>query len=213
MRALGRWALWTLVGTGVVVGSLRAVALRWWKVPEGDPWLEASVAPTLRGGDWILAWRLTDPGLGSLVLCPEPKHTERLTVGRLIGDAGDTVRVEGSRIVVNGRNFRSEGSCPNDTFKVDAPQGQKDVEQRCSTEVAHGLVHLRGEAEETAELTVYEQEVANGESLLISDNRRYPYDSRDYGPIVRATCKETVVFRLFGKGGFFDAKTRFQYIR
>ena len=44
MRTLGRWLLWTLIGFGVVIGALRAVALRWWKVPEGDPWLEASVA-------------------------------------------------------------------------------------------------------------------------------------------------------------------------
>jgi signal peptidase I len=213
MRTLGRWLLWTLIGFAVVVGSLRAVALRWWKVPEGDPWLEASVAPTLRGGDWVLAWRLTEPSLGSLVLCPEPKHTERLTVGRLVGDKGDHVRVEGTRVSINERVFRAEGSCADEHFKVDAPDGRKDVEQRCSIEVAHGLIHMRGEAEETAEHAVYEQEVQNGEALLISDNRRFPYDSRDYGPMVRATCKETIVFRLVGKAGFFDSATRFQYIR
>jgi signal peptidase I len=213
MRTLGRWLLWTLIGFAVVVGSLRAVALRWWKVPEGDPWLEASVAPTLRGGDWVLAWRLTAPSLGSLVLCPEPKHTERLTVGRLIGDKGDQVKVEGTRISVNERLFRSEGGCAEEHFKVDAPEGPKGVEQRCSIEVAHGLIHMRGEAEETAERPVYEQQVQSGEALLISDNRRYPYDSRDFGPVVRTTCKETIVFRIVGKTGFFDATTRFQYIR
>jgi signal peptidase I len=213
MRTLGRWLLWTLIGFAVVVGSLRAVALRWWKVPEGDPWLEASVAPTLRGGDWVLAWRLTAPSLGSLVLCPEPKHTERLTVGRLIGDKGDQVKVEGTRISVNERLFRAEGSCAEEHFKVDAPDGPKGVEQRCSIEVAHGLIHMRGEAEETAERPVYEQQVQSGEALLISDNRRYPYDSRDFGPVVRTTCKETIVFRIVGKTGFFDAATRFQYIR
>lgn len=213
MRTLGRWLLWTLIGFAVVIGALRAVALRWWKVPEGDPWLEASVAPSLRGGDWIIAWRLTEPSLGSLVLCPEPKHTERLTIGRLIGDERDRVRVEGTRITINGRGFRTEGSCADETFEVDAPEGPKGVEQRCSMEVAHGLIHMRGDAEATAELPVYEQEVGSGESLLISDNRRYPYDSRDYGPVVRATCKETIVFRLVGTGGFFDPATRFQYIR
>jgi signal peptidase I len=213
MRTLGRWLLWTLIGFAVVIGALRAVALRWWKVPLEDPWLEASIAPSLRGGDWILAWRLTEPSLGSLVLCPEPKHVERLTIGRLVGDERDAVRVEGTRVTINERPFRSEGSCADERFEVDAPQGPKNVEQRCSMEVAHGIVHLRGEAEETAELPIYEQEVGSGESLLISDNRRYPYDSRDFGPIVRSTCKETIVFRLFGRGGFFDEKSRFQYIR
>ena len=109
-----------------------------------------STAPSLRGGDWILAWRLTEPGLGSLVLCPEPKHTERLTIGRLIGDERDRVKVEGTRITINERGFRTEGSCAQEHFKVDAPQGPKDVEQRCAMEVAHGIIHMRGEAEETA---------------------------------------------------------------
>jgi hypothetical protein len=48
---------------------------------------------------------------------------------------------------------------------------------------------------------------------LVSDNRRFPYDSRDYGPVERATCTDTVFFRLIGPGGFFDASRRFQYVR
>ena len=85
MRALGRWALWSLIGFVVLVAALRATAIRWWRVPDDDPYLEASIAPSLRGGDLVLLWRLTEPTLGNLVICPEPKHTDRMVVGRMVG--------------------------------------------------------------------------------------------------------------------------------
>jgi len=47
----------------------------------------------------------------------------------------------------------------------------------------------------------------------VSDNRQYPYDSRDFGPVSRETCTEKVFFRLVGAGGFYDSETRNQYIR
>jgi hypothetical protein len=48
---------------------------------------------------------------------------------------------------------------------------------------------------------------------LVSDNRLFPYDSRDFGAVPQENCQETVFFRLVGKGGFFDTATRNQYIR
>jgi hypothetical protein len=47
---------------------------------------------------------------------------------------------------------------------------------------------------------------------LVSDNRLFPFDSRDYGPVERSTCAETVLFRLVGRDGFFDVGRRFTYI-
>jgi hypothetical protein len=56
-------------------------------------------------------------------------------------------------------------------------------------------------------------DVPPGHVYLVSDNRLFPYDSRDFGPVEARSCKETVFFRLVGRGGFFDAKTRFTYVR
>lgn len=213
MRALTRWGMWSLIALGVFIGILRATAIRWWKVPDNDPYLEASIAPSLRGGDWVLLWRLTPPALGSLALCPEPKHADRFVVGRLVGEEHNTVRVEGSRVFVNEKVFPREGSCADDHFKVAPPQGGSELELACSMEVASGLTHPRGDADSTADIPAYEVELKVGEVALVSDNRRFPYDSRDYGAVERATCTETVFFRLFGSGGFFDSSRRFQYVR
>ena len=212
MRAIGRFAMWAVIGIIAVVVLFRMTSIRWWKVPEDDPYLAASVAPALRAGDWVLLWRLSEPVAGALVLCPEPKHAERVVVGRIIGEEGQKVTVSGTNVEVDGKRLPSEGGCSKQRFTVKAPRGG-DIELRCTTEVVGGTVHERGEAEAIAELPIFEATVGAGEALLVSDNRRFPYDSRDFGLVDRATCKETVFFRLIGSEGFFHRPTRFTYIR
>lgn len=213
MRALGRVLLWATIGIIAVIAFFRLTAIRWWKVPDDDPYLSASVGPELRGGDWVLLWRMSPPAVGSLVLCPEPKHSDRVVVGRMIGEEGQKVTVSGSNIEVNGKRLVGEGSCTKPRFTVKAPRNGNEIELRCTTEVINGAVHERGEAEALAELPTFETNIGPGEVLLVSDNRRFPYDSRDFGVVDRSTCKETVFFRLIGREGFFDSATRFTYIR
>jgi hypothetical protein len=40
----------------------------------------------------------------------------------------------------------------------------------------------------------------------------HPFDSRDYGGLVKTTCKEFVVFRIKGTKGWADADTRMTFI-
>src|SRR5262245_21928698 len=120
MRAIGRFAMWAVVGIVAVVVMFRLTAIRWWKVPEDDPYLAASVAPAMRAGDWVLLWRLSEPVVGSLVLCPEPKHADRVVVGRVIGEEGQKVRVSGTTVEVDGKRLPSEGGCSKQRFTVKA---------------------------------------------------------------------------------------------
>jgi signal peptidase I len=213
MRAFGRFALWAVVGIIAVVLMFRLTCIRWWKVPEDDPYLVASVAPALRAGDWVLLWRLSEPVSGSLAFCPDPKYPGRIVIGRMIGEEGQKVVVSGTTVEVEGKRLPSEGGCSKSRFRVKPPRGGDEIELRCSTEVVGGSVHERGEAEAIADIPSYEATVGAGQALLVSDNRRFPYDSREYGPVDRAACKETVFFRLFGREGFFHSETRFTYIR
>jgi type IV secretory pathway protease TraF len=82
-------------------------------------------------------------------------------------------------------------------------------------EVVGSGVHMRGELVDGVTLPHdgRVEAVPEGQLWLVSDNRLFPYDSRDFGPVPRASCKETVFFRLVGSGGFFDASSRNQYIR
>ncbi|MET0790192.1 MAG: signal peptidase I [Polyangiaceae bacterium] len=212
MSKILRFVVWTLIIGGALAGLLRLTVLRWWQVPLGDPYLEASLAPTLRGGDWILLWRGTAPIEGALVLCPDPKAAQRQVIGRIVGESSDHVQIVGDGVIVNRRPFENEGDC--DAFSVRDPGTGQTVEQSCRREVVGSRTHLRGGGR--GELTPpsnSELDVPGGQVFLLSDNRQFPWDSREFGTVARETCTETIVFRVISKDGFFDVANRFMLIR
>jgi signal peptidase I len=213
MRSLWRFLFWAVVFAGALVGVLRAVAFRWWRVPTNDPWLEASVEPSLRGGDFVLLWRLTPPHFGDLVLCPEPNAAERVVVGRVFGEPGDTIAIEASSVTVNNHSFPTERACTESRVTVKHPRNGQSVEQGCDMEEVGGSLHARAStAGQPDTPTGMAAKVPAGHIFLVSDNRLFPFDSRDYGPVERGTCRESVFYRLWGLGGFFDVGRRFTYI-
>jgi signal peptidase I len=215
MRKMFRFLFWVALIVGIVIGLLRLTAIRWWRVSHDDPYLTASISPSVRPGDLIVLWRLTKPGFGDLVMCAEPGHPERSTIGRLVGEPRDQLEVVGSTITINRKRQTEEGNCALRTFKERAPASGAEVEQSCSMEELGGGLHMRGDVpgQTLAPPAEVKTTVPQGMVFLVSDNRLFPYDSRDFGPVPRETCTETVFFRLVGAGGFFDASSRNQYIR
>jgi signal peptidase I len=204
--------LWIAALLAVIVGAARLIAVRWWQIPADDPIVEASIAPTLRGGDWVLLWRPTPPRFGSLAVCPDPEDEGRVVMGRLIGEEGDQLTIEGERLQINDHDAQTETACP--PFHVQDPSTGSDVEQPCVLEAIGGVLHMRGGLAGTNRVPLKTSRmVGEGKVFLVSDNRAYPYDSRNFGPVDRATCKETILFRIVGKGGFTDEKSRLTYIR
>jgi signal peptidase I len=224
MRDLTRALVWLFVLIGIVIGVARATAIRWWRLPEDDPYLEASVAPTLRGGDLLVLWRLTKPEVGDLVLCPEPAapsddgevtSSGRIVIGRIVAEGGDNVHVKAGRIHVNGRPLPTDSTCEQSTFSVHDPETQHQLIQRCSLEKIGVRVHQIGGAGPETQLPLDKSavEVNAGQVWLASDNRMLPFDSRDYGALDLDDCKETVIFRLVSARGFFDVESRLTLIR
>jgi signal peptidase I len=212
MSKLLRYLAWTLLIAGGLIGIARLTVIRWWRVPVGDPYLEASLAPSLRGGDWLILWRGTAPSEGSLVLCPEPKAAGRYTIGRILGEKGDHVKLTNGGVFVNERRFETESGC--DSFTVRDPGTGQETKQSCQREVVGSQTHLRGEPLPTLpKPSDAEVDVPGGQVYLVSDNRQFPWDSRDFGPVERSTCAETVIFRLVSKDGFFDVPNRLTLIR
>ncbi len=211
-----RIAGWTAVVLAVLIGVLRLTAIRWWQLPGNDPYLDASVEPTLHGGDWIVLWRATTPKFGDLVLCPEPK-SNRPTIGRIAGESNDHLKLTGSALAINNAPVEVEGKC--DQFHARDPVSSSDVVQSCSFEVLNGRTHPRGNQIQTDQAPIGDKppdpefDVPSGQVFLLSDNRALPYDSRDYGTVDRGSCVETVVFRLVSKDGFFDVANRLSLIR
>ena len=206
---------WTALVLAVIIGVLRLTAIRWWQLPQNDPYFEASVEPTLHGGDWVVLWRASRPKFGDLVLCPEPK-TNRPVIGRIAAEAGDHLKLTGSSLTINNTPSQVEGKC--DPFHARDPASGGDIVQTCSFELLNGRTHPRGNQAQNDQPIVGDKppdpefDVAGGQVFLLSDNRALPYDSRDYGMVDRGQCVETVVFRLVSKDGFFDVGNRLSLI-
>jgi signal peptidase I len=213
VRKFSRFLFWTALVVAGVIGFARLVAIRWWRVPDDDPVLEASLAPTLRAGDLVLLWRATAPHYGDLVLCPEPEAPQRVVVGRVLGEQGDHVAIRDSNVVVNGKQSQTERAC--DRFEVTDPNAGSEVKQQCQIEAVGGHSHMRGSTagHKVGPQPLDIEEVPDGQVYLVSDNRLFPYDSRDFGPVERSSCKETVVFRVVSRDGYFDQKNRFTFIQ
>jgi len=218
MRGVLKALIWIAVGLALVVGVARVVAIRWWRVPSDDPELEASIAPTLRGGDLVILWRLTEPDVGDLVLCPEPERADgeggRIVIGRIIAESGDQVEVKDGAIFINDKPLLTESSCPESTFTVVNPRTDLEIEQPCAIERLGATLHKVGRraAGVGSPRDQAAVEVNRGEVWIASDNRQLPFDSRDYGSATRAECSETVIFRLVSEQGYFDVASRLSVI-
>ena len=206
-----RYLAWTVVISGALLGVLRYTVIRWWQVPTGDPYLDSSIAPTLHGGDWVISWRGSTPTKGNLTVCAEPR-TNRLVIGRIVGLPGEHVKILREALFVNDKPAENGSSC--DSFTSRDPATGLEVKQGCSEEIVADKPHLIGMlSDNSAKPAAADAVVQPDEVFLASDNRLFPWDSRDFGVVVRSTCTETILFRLVSKDGFFDVASRFSLIR
>lgn len=66
----------------------------------------SSMVPTLKNGEFVmvnrLAYKLGDPGHGDVVVFQYPHDPEQEFIKRIIGLSGDTVRISGGDVYING---------------------------------------------------------------------------------------------------------------
>lgn len=212
MGKLFRGLAW-IVGLLLLVGGiLRLVLFKVWTVPD-DLDLSSSLAPTLWAGDVVLVTTRGTPGFGDLVRCRDPGNALRFVAGRIVGLEGDTVEVDGGRLVVNGKAYGRESACPEASFFVPHPTSGADFEVGCGVVAMGGDWYYAGLPLHTMPGLRSRVEVGEGMVFLLSDNRALPNDSRIYGTVAAEDCTEKIVFRLVGAEGFADATKRFSYIR
>lgn len=204
-------ALWVAGIIGVITLVLRIFLFKVWTIPD-DAILGASLAPTLSSGDVVLVLTRGERGVGDLVRCTDPEDAQRWVVGRIYGLEGDRVSVAGGFVTVNGRRYTTTESCVENSVDTVDPRSGAPAKVSCSRVELGGGWHLMGLGPDVGEAP-REHVVGPGRFFLISDNRSYHEDSRDFGAVLKATCIDRVSFRLWGKEGFGDAKRRFDVIR
>ncbi len=215
MQKALRFLLWVLGGFVALCVVARLVLLESWVLPdyETEPFLGASIEPTLSGGDTVLVFTRGTPGFGDLVRCPDPEDSGRWVIGRIVGTAGDTVEVAGRSLQVNNKRYNSTDACTEPRFFVKHPDSGTEIEMQCARiEMGSGW-HYRGTGRKYKKGNDKRKRVGEGMVFLLSDNRDLHDDSRDFGSLPADSCSERIVFRLWGAAGFSDTKRRFTVIR
>jgi signal peptidase I len=210
MRGVVRFLLWfaaLLVVLGVVA---RLTVMKVWTIPD-DPVLGLSMAPTLNAGDTVILWTVGERAFGELVRCPDPEDPQRWVVGRIVGMSGDVIEVSQGILKVNGTRYNVSDACQTSQFTLTDEKGNT-FEATCSRVEMAGGWHFRSMVKGHTPERVVKHEVGPGRFYLLSDNRSLHDDSRDFGAIDAATCKELISFRLWDHQGFFSADQRFEYV-
>jgi signal peptidase I len=177
-----------VVGIGAAIGFFMLVSFERWTVPPGDLALAASLEPTLHADDLVLLWTRSTIDRGDVVRCTDPNDPRELVAGRVLGVAGDHVEVSGNGVTTSGLSVESAGACNPRTRNVRDPLGSREqVDVDCNVEEMgpHRYPTLKGERT----IFTVTATVEPGKLWLVSDNRRFHLDSRDFGQIDRATCK------------------------
>jgi signal peptidase I len=212
-RGLG-WVTAVVVVLGVVG---RVVFFDAWTLPD-DPKTSAAVAPTLAGGDTILFMRRGLPGFGDLVRCTDPddkdpEHPTRFVVARVVGLAGDVVETNGRDLSVNGKRYFGQMACADEKISIPHPTSGSTVDLWCDQVEMAGHPHFRGSSDKAGIFTPSKVTVGQGMLFVLSDDRSYHDDSRDFGTLPAASCSGRFVFRLWGKEGWGDSKRRMTYVQ
>jgi signal peptidase I len=138
-------------------------------------------------------------------------------LGRIAAEGGDHLTVdENGALKVNDVRVVSETACKRALIEVSHPRSGDPVQLRCDIELLGGVHHkraLKPSSEGGLKPMPVNVEVKAGQLYLISDNRYYPFDSRDYGSVPVESCSETVVFRLVSRLGFNDVDSRLTLIQ
>ena len=191
----------------IVVVVARLVCFDAWTVPE-EPWLDASVAPTLRGGDVVLVLTRGTPRLGDLVRCPDPESPGQWVVGRIAGLENDKVEIDHHVVRVNGQRFGATEACAAGRLSIEHPQTGSPTELECTRVERGDSWHLRATVPGAAVQPSVRHTVAEGRLFLLSDNLDLHDDSRDFGTLPAAQCQQRIIFRLWGKQGWGEPDGR-----
>src|SRR5580693_3369736 len=124
--------IWLIVLGGGAALLLHLFVVEIWTVPPNDPLLDASVAPTLHGGDVLVVMRGNSVERGQLVRCKDPQAADRFVVGRAIARTNETIDIHNEVVTVDRRRMPSPRGC--DREKVFDPTHNEEVELECSVE-------------------------------------------------------------------------------
>lgn len=131
-----------------------------------------SMDPTFKDGDYIftdkITYRLREPAKGDIIVLKNPRDESQDFIKRIMAVPGDTIKVEGSAVYINGEKL-------NEKY---LPAGRP---------TPAGSFLLEGT----------EVKAGPNQYFVIGDNREHSSDSREWGAITKQEIIGKVFFRYF----------------
>ncbi|MDZ4677818.1 MAG: signal peptidase I [Oligoflexia bacterium] len=175
----------------IIALILRSFVIAAYKIPTG------SMAPTLKAGDCIFAWKLPYglripftrisiiqpqiPDRGDVIVFRYPEDESLSFIKRVVGVPGDKIEIRQKRLYINDKISQYENLKPAD-LKVfdDLPHNEFHIFQKETIDnKSHLVMFRRGEDEDS-----YGPEVVPEDRLFVlGDNRDSSDDSRFWGMV------------------------------
>ncbi len=204
------WKLLLVLSTIVVL--LRVYVFDVWTIPDNDLFLAASIEPTLSSGDVVLVLRKGTPGFGDLVRCFNEDTPLQYNIGRIVAVQEQEIEISGHQFSIDGKPFSETRQCPESNLFIQHPTFSNKVEMSCEMETLGRSWHYTAILQQSTKEKKAKEYIEEGHVFLLSDNRDFHYDSRDFGQRPLKICKERIVFRLWSKNGWKDEEKRLSYI-
>jgi signal peptidase I len=192
LRDYNRGGVYLLfVGGGLVYAATITLFIRA-NVFEAYRCPTASMEPTLLRGDQFLVNKLAQrrvPHRGDLIIFLAPQDRALRFVKRVIALPGDTVKVDGNAVSVNGRQWEHRPVPATD--KAVVPDGNRRLVYEDNGTVAYRIQ----EAAEGSETAAHPATaVPPGHCFVLGDNRDFSMDSRCFGLVPLGDILGTVEF-------------------
>ena len=127
-----------------------------------------SMEPSFRRDQYVLvsrmAYRRREASRGDVVVLHYPRQPGRNYIKRIVGLPGEKVRVEGSRVFIDGRLLEEP------YLQAEGPPGKSNTPLRSATP--------GGSLDRPDEWSLGERQY-----LVLGDNRSNSHDSRSFGPL------------------------------
>lgn len=171
--ASGVWFAF-LIGTRLPSELVRAFVAEPFKIPSG------AMQPTLEVGDHVfvdkLAYRVTSPARGDLVVFEIPEDRRKSYLKRIAGLPGDTIEIRDGILQINGAAQPQDGGNPVTLGDADCQATEATRYDETLDGVEHGILQMRTPAWSGGPWTV-----PAGEFFVLGDNRDNSLDSSRAG--------------------------------
>ncbi len=136
-----------------------------------------SMIPTFKNGDYILtdkiSYRFGNPKKGDIIVLKNPRDETQDFIKRIIATPGDTLKIENSKVYVNGQNLL-ESYLP------------------ANTPTRTGNFLTEGQ----------EVKAGINQYFVLGDNRQHSSDSREWGAVTKEEIVGKVFFRYWPPQNF-----------